>query len=134
LWREASHRVPHRRRKSQRLGDSTVAADRLRAQAPDHVWAIDFQLDQIADGRNLKLLHVVDEFTREAVAITCRRQIDSDHTVSVLDRLVAERGTAPGFIRCDSGAEMTAKALRDWCPFSQPGGAYIEPGSPQQNP
>jgi transposase InsO family protein len=69
----------------------------LRAQAPDHVWAIDFQFDQTADGHNLKLLHVVDEFTREALAIECRRRIDADHTVKVLDRLVAERGAAPGF-------------------------------------
>ena len=56
--------------------------------APDHVWAIDFQWDQTADGHNLKLLHVVDEFTREALAIECHRRIDADQTVDVLDRLV----------------------------------------------
>jgi putative transposase len=67
LWREEGLRVPQKRRKRQRLGVSTVPADRLRAQAPDHVWAIDFQWDQTADGQNLKLLHVVDEFTREAL-------------------------------------------------------------------
>ncbi len=134
LWREEGLRVPQRRRKRQRLGISTVPADRLRAEAPDHVWAIDFQFDQTADGHNLKLLHVVDEFTREALAIECRRRIDSDHTVKVLDRLVAERDTAPGFLRCDNGPEMTANALRDWCRFSKAGSAYIEPGSPWQNP
>jgi putative transposase len=134
LWREEGLRVPAKRRKRQRLGVSTVAADRLRAQAPDHVWAIDFQWDQTADGHNLKLLHVVDEFTREALAIECRRRIDSDQTVNVLDRLVAERGRAPAFIRCDNGPEMTANALRDWCRFSGAGSAYIEPGSPWQNP
>jgi putative transposase len=130
LWREEGLRVPQR----QRLGTSTVPAERLRAQAPDHVWAIDFQWDQTADGHNLKLLHVVDEFTREALAIECHRRIDSDQTVNVLDRLVGERGTAPGFIRCDNGPEMTANALRDWCRFSGAGSAYIEPGSPWQNP
>jgi putative transposase len=83
---------------------------------------------------NLKLLHIVDEFTREALAIECHRRIDADHTVKVLDRLVARRGTAPGFIRCDNGPEMTANALRDWCRFSRAGSAYIEPGSPWQNP
>jgi putative transposase len=52
----------------------------------------------------------------------------------VLDRLVTERGTAPTFIRCDNGPELTANALRDWCRFSHAGSAYIEPGSPWQNP
>ena len=58
-----------------------MPADRLRAERPDHVWAIDFQFDQTADGHNLKLLHVVDEFTREALAIECHRRIDADKTV-----------------------------------------------------
>ncbi len=100
--------MPRRRRKRQRLGESTVPADRLVAEHPDHVWAIDFQWDQTADGHNLKLLHVVDEFTREALAIECQRRIDSDHTVDVLDRLVGERGTATAFVRCDNGPELTA--------------------------
>jgi putative transposase len=134
LWREEGLRVPQKRRKRQRLGISTVPADRLRAEQPDHVWAIDFQWDQTADGHNLKLLHVVDEFTREALAIECRRRIDADQIVNVLDRLVAERGSAPAFVRCDNGPEMTANALRDWCRFSGAGSAYIEPGSPWQNP
>ena len=134
LWREEGLRVPQRRRKRQRLGHSTVPAERLRAEAPDHVWALDFQFDQTADGHNLKLLHVVDEFTREALAVECRRRIDADHTVKVLDRLLAQRGTAPVFIRCDNGPELTANALRDWCRFSRTGSAYIEPGSPWQNP
>jgi putative transposase len=134
VWREEGLRVPRKRRKRQRLGESTVPADRLRAQQPDHVWAIDFQWDQTADGHNLKLLHVVDEFTREALAIECHRRIDADQTVGVLDRLVTERGTTPGFVRCDNGPEMTAYALRDWCRLSKTGSAYIEPGSPWQNP
>jgi putative transposase len=134
LWREEGLRVPRKRRKRQRLGTSTVPADRLRAERPDHVWAIDFQFDQTADGHNLKLLHVVDEFTREALAIECHRRIDADKTVNVLDQLVTERGTAPGFLRCDNGPEMTANAIRDWCRFSRAGSAYIEPGSPWQNP
>ena len=133
VWREEGLRVPRKRRKRQRLGESTVPADRLRAEHRDHVWAIDFQWDQTADGHNLKLLHVVDEFTREALAIECHRRIDSDHTVDVLERLVAERGTAPAFVRCDNGPEMTAHALRDWCRFSRAGSAYIDPGSPWQN-
>ena len=134
LWREEGLRVPQRRRKRRRLGESTVPADRLAAGCPDHVWALDFQFDQTADGRILKLLHVVDEFTREALTIECRRRIDADATVAVLDGLVAVRGRAPGHIRCDNGPELTANALRDWCRFSQAGSAYIDPGSPWQNP
>jgi len=88
LWREEGLRVPQRRRKRQRLGESTVPADRRVAQRPDHVWALDYQFDQTADGRILKLLHVVDEFTREALEICCERRIDADATVAVLDRLV----------------------------------------------
>jgi putative transposase len=103
LWREEGLRVPQRRRKRQRLGTSTVPADRLRAHAPDHVWALDFQFDLTADGRIVKLLHVVDEFTREALAIECHRRIDADKTVATLDRLVGERGTAPAFIRSTTG-------------------------------
>ena len=80
-----------------------MPADRLRAQRPDHVWAIDFQFDQTADGHNLKLLHVVDEFTREALAIECRRRIDADKIVDILDRLVTERGTAPGSCAATTG-------------------------------
>src|SRR5947207_1608294 len=123
-----------RRRKRQRVGESIVPADRLQAEHPDHVWALDFQFDQTADARILKLLHVVDEFTREALAIECQRHIDADRTVAVLDRLVAQRGRAPEHVRCDNGPELTANALRDWCRFSKAGSAYIEPGSPWQNP
>ena len=134
LWREESLRVPSRRRKRQRLGVSTTPADRLAAEHPDHVWALDYQFDQTEDGRILKLLNVVDEHTREALTIQVERRIDADATVSVLDRLVAERGTGPRFIRCDNGPELTANALRDWCRFNQAGTSYIEPGSPWQNP
>ena len=133
LWREEGLRVPVRRRKRQRLGDSTVPAQRLRAERPNQVWALDFQHDQTADGRVLRLLNVVDEFTREALQMLVERSIDADMTVSVLERLVAGRG-APEFLRMDNGAELTAHALSDWCQFSRTGTAYIDPGSPWQNP
>ena len=133
LWREEGLRVPQRRRKRQRLGDSTVAAERLRAQRPNHVWALDFQHDQTADGRVLRLLNVVDEFTREALQMLVERSIDADRIVSVLELLVSERG-APEYLRMDNGPELTANALHDWCQFSKAATAYIEPGSPWQNP
>ena len=133
-WREEGLRVPTRRRKRQRLGTSTCPADRLAAEHPDHVWALDYQFDQTTDGRILKLLNIVDEHTREALTIEVNRRIDADATVKVLDRLVTERGTAPRFLRCDNGPELTANALRDWCRFNQAGTSYIEPGAPWQNP
>jgi putative transposase len=98
------------------------------------VWALDDEFDQTTDGRILKLLNVVDEHTREALAIAVDRRIDADATVKVLDRLVAERGRPPRCLRCDNGPELTANALRDWCRFAGAGTSYIEPGSPWQNP
>src|SRR5439155_18934500 len=103
-------------------------------ERPDHVWALDFQFDQTADGRILKLLHIVDEFTREALEVRCERRIDADHTVARLERILAETGRVPAFIRCDNGPELAANALRGWCHSSGAGSAYIEPGSPWQNP
>jgi len=90
LWREEGLRVPRRARKRQRLGDSTVPARRLRAERPNHVWALDFQADQTADGRMLRLLNVVDEFTREALAMLVERSIDADKTVSVLEEVLRD--------------------------------------------
>lgn len=134
LWREEGLRVPARRRKRARLGLSTTKAARLRAERPDHVWALDFQFDVTSDGRILKCLHVVDEHTREALAIEVERRIDADRTVSALERVVRERGRPPELLRMDNGPELTANALRDWCRFSGAGTAYIEPGSPWENP
>ena len=98
------------------------------------MWALDFQFDTTVHGRVLKLLHVVDEHTREALAIQVERRIDSDRTVSVLDRIVTARGRPPELVRMDNGPELTANALRDWCRLGGSGASYIEPGSPWENP
>jgi putative transposase len=132
LWREEGLRVPVRRRKRRRLGDSTVPARRLRAERANQVWALDFQHDQTADGRALRLLNIIDEFTREALQMLVARSIDADTTVSVLEKLAAERG-APEYIRCDNGPELTAHALKDWCRFTHTATSYIDPGAPWQN-
>jgi putative transposase len=134
LWREEGLRVPPKRRKRQRLGVSTTPADRLRAIRPDHVWALDYQFDVTATGRVIKVLHVVDEFTRESLADLVDHSIDADATVACLDKIVGQRGRHPEFIRCDNGPELTAHALRDWCRFASCGTSYIEPGSPWENP
>ncbi len=134
LCRDEGLRVTRRPKKRSRVGISTINGTRLRASRPDQVWAIDFQFDQTRDLRTLKLLNICDEFTKEALAIDVRRSITADDTVSVLEDLVRRRGRPPEFLRMDNGPELTANALRDWCRFSDAGTAYIEPGSPWENP
>jgi putative transposase len=135
IWREEGLRVPKRAKKRRRLGESTSeGAKRLRAERPNHVWALDFQFDATTDGRQFKLLNVVDEFTREALAMDCERSIDADQTVARLERLVTERGISPANLRADNGPELTANVLREWCEQRSTDTAYIEPGSPWQNP
>jgi putative transposase len=133
IWREEGLRVPVKAKKRRRLGDSTVPAHRLRAERPNQVWALDFQHDATEDGRELKFLNVVDEFTREALAIEVDRTINADQTVGVLERLAKERG-APANLRADNGPELIASVLREWCRRNTTATAYIEPGSPWQNP
>jgi len=133
LWREEGLRVPRRRRKRARPGDNRDGKE-LRAERPDHVWALDFQGDETADGRALRVLNVVDEFTREALASEVARSITAEDTVATLERVVALRGAAPAHIRCDNGPELIAHTLRDWCRLGETATAYIEPGSPWQNP
>jgi putative transposase len=133
IWREEGLHVPRKAKKRRRLGVSTAAADRLKACRPNHVWALDFQHDATEDGRELKFLNILDEFTREALAIEVERTINADATVKVLEHLATERG-APANIRADNGPELTAWALREWCRLGSTGTAYIEPGSPWQNP
>ncbi|MGI8731236.1 MAG: IS3 family transposase [Solirubrobacteraceae bacterium] len=132
LWREEGLRVVRRPRKRRRAGDGPCARDVL-AAGPDEVWAIDFQHDQTADGRALRLVNVVDEFTREALIMRCERSISADDTVAALEALVAARGRAPRILRCDNGPELTSHTLRDWCRFSHAQTAFIEPGAPWQN-
>ncbi len=133
IWREEGLRVPARKRKRRRLGQSTAeACGRLRATHPGHLWALDFCHDATADGRELKFLNIVDEFTREALATEVKRTIDADETVAVLERLVAERG-APANLRADNGPELTARVLAEWCAAGQTATAYIDPGAPWQN-
>lgn len=126
--------MPQKRRKRRRLGTSTTPGARLRADCPNHVWALDFQYDTTTDGRVFKLLHVVDEHIREALAIEVEHRIDSDRMVSALERIVAKRGRSPELLRMGNGPELTVNALRDWCRFGSTGAASLEPGSPWENP
>jgi len=134
LWREEGLRVPPAKRKRQRRGDSDSDAGLLKAERPDHVWALDYQFDTTASGRKFKILHVIDEFTRESLADVVDRSIDADATVACLDKVASARGRFPEHIRCDNGPELTANALRDWCRLTGTKTSYIDPGSPWQNP
>jgi putative transposase len=100
---------------------------------PNVLWAPDFQFDTLANGRTIKLLNVIDEFTRECLAIEVDRSIDADHVVAVLDRIVAERGAAPVWVRFDNGPEFVTHAVADWCRFVVTDSVFIDPGSPWQN-
>ena len=103
------------------------------ATHPNHVWALDFQFDETADQRRLKLLNVVDEYTREALAMRVGRTCTADDVVATIESLVACRG-APEHLRMDNGPELVAWALRDWCRLAGTHTSYIEPGSPWQTP
>jgi putative transposase len=83
-------------------------------------------------GRTLKLLNVVDEFTREALAVVVERSIDADRVVATLEMLGTQRGV-PRFVRFDNGPEFIARAVADWCPSSGPQSIFIDPGSPWQH-
>jgi transposase InsO family protein len=131
LWREEGLRRPVRTRKRRRVTPDTT--QRLRAERPNQVWALDFQFDETTDRRRLKSLHVVDEHTREALAMRVSRTCTSDEVVEVLAGLVAVRG-APEHLRMDNGPEMIAWALRDYCRLAGTRTAFIEPGSPWENP
>ncbi len=131
LWREEGLRVPQRR-KRKRLTGIGVAVGAMSPIRPNVIWAMDFQFDTTANGRTLKMLNVIDEFTREALAINVDRCIDADGVVAVLDRLALQRG-APTYVRFDNGPEFVAQAVNDWCRFNSAASLFIDPGSPWQN-
>ena len=131
LWRKEGLTRPQRCRKRRRVRPDS--AERHRAEYPNHVWAIDFWFDETADCRRLKLANVVDEFTRESLAMEVDRSITADRLVEVLERLVALHG-APQHLRMDNGPELLSWALRDWCRLGGTRTIYIEPGSPWENP
>jgi putative transposase len=95
IWREEGLKVTHKAKKRSWLGHSTTEPKYLEAVRTDHVWALDFQDDQIADGKRLRILNIVDEFTREVLAVEVARSITADKTVEVLEELLEARGTAP---------------------------------------
>jgi putative transposase len=131
LWREEGLKVPYRKKKK-RLTGVGVVVGAMRPIAPNVIWAMDFQFDQTSDLRTIKMLNIIDEFTRECLTIDVARSITADDVVRRLDELVKERG-APHYLRMDNGPEFVAHALNDWCRFNKSGSLFIDPGSPWQN-
>jgi transposase InsO family protein len=103
-----------------------------KAEFMNHVWTYDFIEDRTEDGRKLKFLTVLDEWTRESPAIEVERSITSKDVIGVLEYLFTVRG-APRFIRSDNGSEFIADAIKRWLAESGVGTLYIEPGSPWEN-
>jgi transposase InsO family protein len=113
LWREEGLKVPRQQCKKRRLGTSENGSQRRVATRPNEVWSYDFVSDQTTDGRRLKYLCVVDEFTRESLALAVRRSFRAKDVIVVLAGLVALRG-APGHLRSDNGPEFVALAVQAW--------------------
>ena len=133
LWREADLKVPAKKvRKRRRMGDSENATTRKRANHVNHVWSYDFAMDQTEDGRRLKVMPVVDEYSRECLALQMERSITARDVVETLDRLFTERGE-PDYIRSDNGPEFIAEAVKKWLAACGVKTLYIEPGAPWEN-
>lgn len=132
LWRQQGLKVPRRRKKKRRLGHKENGCSHRRALARNHVWAWDFIHDQTADGRPLKWLTVVDEYSRECVALEVGRSMTARKVTDILTQCVRERGT-PVHVRSDNGPEFIAAAIRQWMAEAKMEALYIEPGSPWEN-
>ncbi len=132
LWRQEGLKVPRKTKKRTRLGTSEGGIVRRKAERKDHVWSVDFIFDRTTNGRSLKMLVIVDEFTRECIALEVDRKITSDDFIDVLVDLFAIRGV-PSFIRSDNGPEFIARRVRKFLGSIDVGTSYIEPGSPWQN-
>ena len=132
IWRREGLRVPRRQPKRGRLWLGDGSCVRLRPERPNHVWAYDFVQDRTHDGRAFRMLCVVDEFTREALAIRVERRLGSTDVLEVLAELMLDRGV-PGHIRSDNGPEFAATAVREWIAAVGAKTAFIEPGSPWEN-
>lgn len=129
LWREEGLRVPQRRRRK-RTGAST-APDRPTADAPNRVWAVEFQFDATTDGRPVKLVSIIDEHTRECLGGLVERSITADVLIDELDRLAMHRGY-PAVLRRDNGPELACDAMADWA-GERVGLSFIPPGEPWRN-
>ena len=132
IWRESGLKVPQKQPKRGRLWLNDGSCIRLRPQRKDHVWAYDFVSARTHDGAPFRMLTLVDEHTRECLAIDVARKLTSDDVLERLAWLMATRGV-PAHIRSDNGSEFTATVVRDWLKNLGVKTLFIEPGSPWEN-
>ncbi len=132
LWRQEALKVPQKQPKRGRLWLNDGSCLRLRPEHPDHVWSYDFVAARTHDGRPLRMLTVLDEYSRECLAIDVARGLKADDVLERLTYLFVTRGV-PNYIRSDNGSAFTAREVRDWLEQAGVQTLYIEPGSPWEN-
>jgi putative transposase len=132
LWRREGLKVPQKKRKRRRLGKSENGCHQRRAERKDHVWCWDFVFDHTTSGSTLKWLSIVDEYTRECLALKVDRSITSEDVIDTLAELFAMRGV-PRHIRSDNGSEFIARAIQRWLRQVEVETLYVEPASPWEN-
>ena len=132
IWRQEGLKVPKKQPKRGRLWFNDGSCVRLRAEYPNHLWSYDFVFDRTHDNRPLRILTIIDEYTRECLSITAGRRLTSEDVIHTLADLFIERG-APTYLRSDNGPEFTAKAVRDWLGRLDVWTLFIEPGCPWEN-
>jgi len=129
IWRQEGLKVPQHQPKRGRLWLNDGSCIRRWPEHRNHVWAYDFVFDRTHDGGALRLLTIVDEYTRECLAIKVARRFNSRDVLTTLAGLFLQKGV-PEHIRSDNGAEFTAKAVREWLQRLGVQTLFIEPGSP----
>ena len=132
IWRREGLKVPARQPRRGRLWLNDGSCVRLRPQGKNDVWAYDFVQVRTRAGRAVRLLTIIDEYTRECLAIRARRSIRSTDVIDTLAELMMARGV-PAHIRSDNGPEFTARVVREWLGGVGARTLYIEPGSPWEN-
>ena len=132
IWRREGLKVPQKQPKRGRLWLNDGSCIRLRPEHPNHVWSYDFVEGRTHNGRKFRMLNIIDEFTRECLAIRIDRKLNSTDVIDVLSDLFILRGV-PGHVRSDNGPEFIAKAVREWIAAVGAKTAFIEPGSPWEN-
>jgi len=132
LWRQEGLKVPARQPKRGRLWDGDGSCIRLRPEHRNHVWSYDFVEARTHDGRKFRMLNVLDEFSRECLAIRVARKLKAADVIDVLSDLFILRGV-PAHIRSDNGPEFIAKLVQSWVTSVGAKTAYIAPGSPWEN-
>ena len=129
LWRQEGLKVPPKQPQRGRLWLNDGSCVRLRPCWPNHVWSYDFMSARTHDGRAFRLLTIIDEYTRECLAIQVARRLDADAVLHQLTELFVGR-RPPDYLRSDNGPEFTAQAVRGWLGRVGVKTLYIEPGSP----